>query len=568
MNRTARAMLAAPLLLAALWLAGCSRPDPSLVAVVGERTITREDLVQELVRQFRTEKDAAMQTLERRRQVLDNLVERELKVAAARIDGHFDTPEINERRQKISVEEAINKLYQRDVMDEVVTEETLRWTYEQMGVELKASHLLLRWAEDSSAVRARALEIRREIEGGLDFAEAAGRYTEEPGGQERKGDLGWFGWGRMVPGFQNAAWNLAVGELSAPVETRFGVHLILVSDRRELEHRPPFEDQRTSLLDVARNSLADSLNLVGMRYIEAMREEEGFQLDEDAVQELLTAIHTGMRPEMALDDILESLKAEGWEQRQLARWSGGVVGMDELIEGLTRTFRAPGSIRSVDDVREMVRGTALFPMLEQRALGRGLDKDPEVVAAVERRLEGIVLTGYEREVIKGEVLVSDDEVASYYQNHLADYMHPEQVRVQEIYVRDKALAEELAERARKGEAFDILAREYTERPGQQGTTGVLEPFGPGRYGKMGTAAFALEIGQISDPQPIGNAWSVVKLLERLPPKQKRLDESATSIRMKLEREARERSQADWRSRVEERVPIRVYEETLKTLFAD
>jgi len=360
--------LVLPLLLAAVWLAGCSRPDPNAVATVGDRTITKEQLVQEMVRQFRTEKDASMQTLDKRHQVLETLVERELKIAAARVDGYFDQPDVVERRQKFTVEEAIQRLYQVEVMDKVITEATLRWAYDQMGVELKAAHVLLRWDADSAGVRRRAAEIRREIENGLPFAEAAAKYTEEPGGQERKGDLGWFGWGRMVPSFQEAAWKLQPGELSPPVETRFGVHLIQLEDRRELEHRPPFEDQRTSLMDVARNALSDSLNLLGNRYIKQRREEEGFQLDEQACAELLTAIQANSQPEKKLADICESLRPQGWDARVFARWANGEVTVDGLIEGLNRTFRPTGSITTVASVREMVEGTSLFPMLERHGI--------------------------------------------------------------------------------------------------------------------------------------------------------------------------------------------------------
>lgn len=570
MSRSFRILgqLAVPALLAAFWLAGCSKPDPNTVATVGGEAITKDQLIEEMVRQFRTEKDASMQPLDRRRQVLDNLVERRLKISAARAEGYFDTPEILERRTKFAAEEAINRLYQTEVMDKIVTEDALRWTYDRMGKELKAAHILLKWEDDSSAVRAKARRIRAEIEGGTDFAAAARRYTEEPGGQERAGDLGWFGWGRMVPAFQNAVWDLQVGDVSQPVETRFGVHLIKLEDSRVVENRPPFEDQRTSVLEATRNSFSDSLNLAGKAYLSAMREEEGYKADTEVAGELLTAIHANMQAEKKLADILETLKSQGWEQRVLARWSGGTVDVDGLIEGLGRTFRPTSSIQTREDVLAWIEGTSLFPMLEQRALAQGLDKDPEVERIVDGRIEGIVLTTYERERVKGEVEIGDDAVSAWYEGHLADYMHPQQVRVQEVYVKDKALAEDIARRARAGEDFTALAKANTQRPGRQGTDGVLDPFGPGRYGKMGTAAFELEPDAISDPQPIGNAWSVIKLLERIPPKQKRLDESATSIRMKLEREAREEAKLAWRKEAEAAVPVKIFDERLKELFAD
>lgn len=96
---------------------------------------------------------------------------------------------------------------------------------------VRARHILLQ-GEGEEAPRARAEELKAEIEAGADFAEVARRASEGPSAS-RGGDLGWFGPGRMAEAFEEAALSAPVGEIVGPVETPFGLHLIQVEARAD-----------------------------------------------------------------------------------------------------------------------------------------------------------------------------------------------------------------------------------------------------------------------------------------------------------------------------------------------
>ena len=563
-----RSMIPALALGAAVLLSGCSKEDPNVLATIGDETVTMQDLREEMIRVYRSESSAARISLEQREESLNTLVERKLKIAGARAEGYFDTPEVKEKRERYLVDGMMNRLHKLEVLDKIATEEKLRELYNKQGLEVEASHVLLRWTADSSAVRRQAAEVAREISRGMPFAQAAERYTEEPGGGERQGSLGWFTWGRMVPEFQDACWQLEVGEVSEPVETQFGVHLIHLTGRREVASRPSFEEQRDGLTESYLRMNGETVSRMGLDYVIAMKEEMGFMLDTLACGDLLTAIQANMQPERKLRDILsEDLGAE-WAGKELAVWEGGKTTVTELSASTERNFRPTSDITSRERVIEMVDCASLFPMIEIRARERGLDKDTELVQAAEDQVQGGVLMDYERDRIKGKASISEEAIAAWYESHPDDYMHPKTVRVQEIYVKDKALAEELSAKAKAGEDFAALAKTHTERPGKQGTDGTLEPFQSGRYGKMGEAAFSMNVGDVSEPLPIGRNWSVIKLVEQIPPRPKSLDESRTSIRMKLEREARKENTALWRKEIEKVVPVKIYSDRLNRLFAD
>lgn len=93
-----------------------------------------------------------------------------------------------------------------------------------MTTEVKASHILVETEQE-------AMDLYNEIKNGLSFEEAAMKNSLCPSGQEG-GDLGFFSRGMMVKPFEDAAFELNVGELSKPVKTQFGWHLILVTDKK------------------------------------------------------------------------------------------------------------------------------------------------------------------------------------------------------------------------------------------------------------------------------------------------------------------------------------------------
>lgn len=89
---------------------------------------------------------------------------------------------------------------------------------------VRASHILVK-------NRNEAVQIKKDIENGGRFEEYAQKYSLCPSGQ-RGGDLGYFGRGQMVKEFEDEAFELPVGEVSEPVLTDFGWHLIKVTDKK------------------------------------------------------------------------------------------------------------------------------------------------------------------------------------------------------------------------------------------------------------------------------------------------------------------------------------------------
>lgn len=102
-------------------------------------------------------------------------------------------------------------------------------------VELRASHILFKAESDAALPDAmkKATELRAKLVAGQDFAKAAESLSEDPSAKGKGGDLGWFQIGQMAKPFEQAAMALKPGEISQPVRTQFGIHLIRLEGKRD-----------------------------------------------------------------------------------------------------------------------------------------------------------------------------------------------------------------------------------------------------------------------------------------------------------------------------------------------
>jgi parvulin-like peptidyl-prolyl isomerase len=137
-------------------------------------------------------------------------------------------------KKQIASELAVEKYAKAAVTDEKAEAYFNAHKKQFDGSQVKASHILLKYdaqssAEEKKMANAKIAAIRQEIAGGADFAEAAKKHSACPSSAQG-GDLGFFGKGQMVKPFSDAAFSMTPGQLSQPVETQFGVHLIKVTE--------------------------------------------------------------------------------------------------------------------------------------------------------------------------------------------------------------------------------------------------------------------------------------------------------------------------------------------------
>ena len=222
-------------------LSGIAQDSSSVLLTVGDEKVDAEEFWSIYKKNSNINLQGEKTSL---KEYLELYINFKLKVKEAK-DAKMDTAtpflkELEGYRQQLA------KPY---LVIEEVNDETVRQLYDRMLINVRASHILFRLAENASpadtlAVFQKAFQTRQAIlDGTYSFADAAVKFSEDPSARDtnmgngrpmRKGnhgDLGYFGVFDMVFPFEEAVFNLQKGEISMPVRTRFGYHLIFLTDK-------------------------------------------------------------------------------------------------------------------------------------------------------------------------------------------------------------------------------------------------------------------------------------------------------------------------------------------------
>ena len=209
--------------------------DDKVLATIDGQPITQDDL-NVAMEDIGPGLPQGLEGADRQKYVLDYLIDMKLVAKQAAADKLADTPDFA-RRAAYSREKLLMEAMLGGVAKSAATEEAERKIYDEAAKahqpqpEIHARHILVPTEEEAKAALAR-------VKGGEDFAKVASEVSKDPGAEG--GDLGWFTKEKMVPEFAEAAFKLEPGQISDPVKSQFGWHVIKVEEKR-MTSFPTFE---------------------------------------------------------------------------------------------------------------------------------------------------------------------------------------------------------------------------------------------------------------------------------------------------------------------------------------
>lgn len=173
--------------------------------------------------------------------ILDQIIQQEAlsEVAEASLRKR-DTLTLDNQRRGYLAGVTLDETAKAAVTDEAV--QALfdeKYAAVEPGKEYSAAHILVATEDEAKAIKA-------QLDGGADFAALAKEKSTDRGSAAAGGDLGWFGVGMMVKPFEDAVLAMKKGEISAPVESQFGWHVIKLNDERTAA-KATIEDVRAEL---------------------------------------------------------------------------------------------------------------------------------------------------------------------------------------------------------------------------------------------------------------------------------------------------------------------------------
>lgn len=220
-------------------------PAPGVLARVGQETITEAE-VQEVLNRM----SPRGRPPDAKRQVLNNIVELYVFANEARKAGLDKDPEVLKRLHETTTVVLARAFFERNVTGKAeVPDADAMKVYEQNKVnylapaQIKVEQILVK-------DKAKADEVLARLKKGEDFAELAKKESKDPMSAAKGGDLGWKGVDSFDPNFIKAVETLKKGELSQPVQTRLGFHIVRLLDRKE---------PRTLTFDEVKNPIKEGL---------------------------------------------------------------------------------------------------------------------------------------------------------------------------------------------------------------------------------------------------------------------------------------------------------------------
>ena len=264
-------------------VAGCSKfegekPDSPVIAEVDKSPITENDFVREVSRvpewarsQFSGD--------EGKDKFLDELIKRELIYDYAKKMRLQNDEEYHDKVREFEKMTLVSMVLKKEVEDKALVDDAeVRAFFDQnadkftVGTELRASHILVGTEEE-------AKDIYDKLQKGESFSKLAKMYSKDKGSAEKGGDLGYFGSGKMVPEFERAAASLKPGEVSEPVRTRFGYHIIKLTDIKKGE--PAKFDQAKE--SIKRQLIADKRKKLFDAFVDKLKADSNITKDKNTL---------------------------------------------------------------------------------------------------------------------------------------------------------------------------------------------------------------------------------------------------------------------------------------------
>jgi parvulin-like peptidyl-prolyl isomerase len=506
-------------------LSGCDRQNEAPLARVGDRIVSEEAFRHRYTLLLR--KTSIRDNMLARQQVLQNLVTEEVLLAGATEFGIPQDPSFQEEVEAIEQQVLLDQYRKLEVFSTVeVSEEELRQAYLRLNTRVTARHLFAKTEEE-------AQRLRSLLENGVPFDELAATTFHDPELAASGGLVGTFTFGDMDPAFEDVAFTLPVGSVSEPVKTRYGYSIIKVEDRVRQPVISEWQFQRRKRKIAAYVRWVKSIE-EAERFTREVAERLGIRFNEavlafmaERIAATTDSLSTDQGYEAPALDYAAMLNEIAEES--LVTFHGGVWSVAEFLEKARWTStRQQERVKSLDDLREFIRGLVVRDYLLRQARQRGIHRRADTRDLIARQVRNLTLRRM-REALAGTAVVPDSVLRAEYDAHPERYVEPEQVNVREILVESEEKARELLDQIRNGADFSELARQHSLR-GWAAERGGELGFAPrGRYGMLADKVFAAKVGDVIGPLKVGEYTSIMQIIGRRPARQKSFEEARRQI---------------------------------------
>lgn len=425
---------------------------------------------------------------------------------------------------------------------------------------IRASHILIDFLNeknevDSASAKKRVDSVYKALGSGADFAELAKKYSEDQGSKDNGGDLNFFERRMMMKEFDEAAFNLALNEISPVISTTYGYHIIKLTD---VKPYPAYDEEKENLKTMYRQQ---RYNVDYDTLTNGLKAKFSYTVDQGVLKEF------AMKGDSA--KIASEIRTSPWytalAPRTLFSLAGTKVALDSFVTYMIASSEFNGRVITQKFAEEALKKYSSEQALEAQALQ--LDKsNTEFASLMEDYRNGIYIFKLQEEEVWNRIALDSIRLEKHYLKTKDKYVWPDRVEFGEIFTRSDSILQVVQDKLKAGEDFDSVAAAYTERPG------FKEKAGRFALGDVKSSQLSEEADKLQSPGTVSAAFensggkSIIKLYQRVPAGLKTFEEAKAEVSGSFQDEESKRLEKDYIDRLTKRYNPQKNADVLRRAF--
>lgn len=506
-------------LLVAILLNSCTVLNDKDIASVGNKKIS----VDELYRYMPKANFDALSS-EEKAEKIESICKDYMARYYLEEEGVFDSGDVYWEIQTYRIRELANGAYQKLIIDKIINPASLKELYEKMRYDLNVSHVLIGFNNEKNLNerdRESALALINTIAdsvNGTNFEHFATKYSDDGSVGRNKGTLGWAKAGHWVEEFENTAYALKPGEISNPVETDFGFHIIKLNERREM-NLEPYEQIEEELVDIAFDAWRYKFIKREKSVLDSLKIEYAISINDSLLNDFLDRFNRLSKnvfysEQFTAFDIMDIFD----DTLSVGTFGNDPINKEWIIRYLKLiSIKVPPRFTTTDSFWGFIDQSSLGAMFYNTALNLKLDKSEEFRKTFNVFLAKKSSGLFDKLYVYEEINPRGIELKEFYDEYKDSlYTIEARVQVKEVLLADSLEAMDILKKIKKGADISALATQYSKRNIGKKSEGLIPAFKRSQYGDMSETAFELQDGEIAGPFKLGDYYSVIQRVNLIP----------------------------------------------------
>lgn len=505
-------------------------------------------------------------TLPGKKKFLDTIINKEVMVNIAKRTGYESSAEIEYAQKTLLQFEGVSAMRERYVNKPAaeIGEADIQKFYENFGRVRHCRYFI-------TNTRDRALEGRAKALTGADWEDLFKEFHAGAQSADTKYKIT-IPYGKFIPAFEEPIYKCAVGDVTEPIQSTYGWWILKVDDEVR-EKVPPLEEVRKTIVSTIVNRR--QMNLIE-EFKGQVREKHKMYIREDALLKVYNALpkdaqifypgtqdpvkREDLQP-LDIDPVDMDMDFYGYENKGEPRKY--TIGDYKTAYDRMNTFERPKWGEMMGGLREKIAFEIDRALMAWESEDRGMDKDPEVVAKVNEKIEEMLVQKLFEDSVHADKNVSPAAVDSAWAVDEKDFDVPETRSGKHIICPDAGSAAKAHDALAAGDPWRKVLNTYCTDPTEKAGGGVVSGVRADATGPERDALFALQPDQYSQPFPLGDGRFAIVYLDAVAPPHRQTKVEAAPIVVQRIQNARE--EMVFRSALEgwkDKLKIEVFEKPL------